>query len=136
MTVIDWGDHFLILSTCHMVHIGLRPAEGWLCGCFLPILTVKDVPITRWRRISYVMGTQPVSRAINLGESEMTGGPGLLAVKRHGSVRVSCPSDSWRACPVYWLLLKRTLPDFPQVPTHKIISTSVCKMPTKIGHLI
>lgn len=27
------------------------------------------------------MGTQPVRRAINLGEAEMTGGPGLLTVK-------------------------------------------------------
>lgn len=136
MTLIDSGDHFLISSTCHAVRIGLRPAEGWRWGCFLPTLTVKDVPITRWRRISYVMGTQPESRAINLGESEMTGGPGLLTVNRHGSVRVSCPSDSWRACPVCRLLLKGTLPDFPQDPTHKIISTSVCKTPTEIGHLI
>lgn len=81
------------------------------------------------------MGTQPVSRAINLGESEMTGGLGLLTVKRHSSVRISCPSDSWRVWLVFWLLLNRTLPDFPQDPRTKI-STSVCKTPTKIGHLI
>lgn len=133
--VVDRGVYFLILSACHTVHIGLRPAEVWLFGCFLPILTVKDVSVTRWRRISYVMGTQPVSRAINLGESEMTGGPGLLTVKRPGTVRVSCPSDVSRPRPVFWLL-NRTLPDFPQDPRSKIISTSVCKMPTEIGHLI
>lgn len=114
----------------------LRPAEVWLFGCFLPILTVKDVSVTRWRRISYVTGTQPVSRAINLGESEMTGGPRLLTVKRHSTVRVSCPSDICRPRRVFWLLLNRTLPDFPQDPRSKIISTSVCKMPTEIGHLI
>lgn len=82
------------------------------------------------------MGTQPVSRAINLGESEMTGGLGLLTVKRHASIRISCPSDSWRVCSVYWLLLNRTLPDFPQDARDKFISTSVCKTPRKIGHLI
>lgn len=136
MRSFDLGEGFLILTTCHTVHLGLRPAEEWLFGCFLAILTVKDVSITRWRRISYVMGTQPVSQAINLSESEMTGGLGLLTVKRHAGVRISCPSCSWRVCPVYRLLLNRTLPDFPQDARHKFISTSVCKTPTKIGHLI
>lgn len=130
------GEGFLILTTCHTVHLGLRPAAVWLFGCFLPILTVTDVSITRWRRISCVMGTQPVSRAIHLSEPAMTGGLGLLTVKRHASVRLSCPLDSWRVCPFYWLLLSRKLPDFPQDARQEFISASVCKTPTKIGRLI
>lgn len=74
----------------------------------LCLLTVNDVSVTRWRRINYVMGTQPVRRAINLGKAEMAGGAGLLSVTLgfRGCRTVSKPAR----CSGF---LSAALPDFP-----------------------
>lgn len=104
---------------------------------------MKDVSITRRRRISYVMGTQPVSPAINLSKSEMTGGLALLTVKQKKKKK-GTPASGFHALrtpggacvPVDWLLLNGALPDFPQDARRKFISASVCKTKTEIEHLI
>lgn len=77
------------------------------------------------------MGTQPVRRAINLGKAEMTGGAGLLTVTLGFR---GCRTVSRRAlCSGF---LNRTLPDFPQALSYKILHGFVCTRPPEIGHLI
>lgn len=82
-----------------------------------------------------------MSPAINLTESEMTGGLALLTVKKE---KKGTPASGFHALrtpggacvPVDWLLLNGTLPDFPQDVRRKFISASVCKTKTGIEHLI
>lgn len=74
-------------------------------------------------------------RAINLGEAEMTGGPGLLTVK--GTVTLgflaSLTPSRRVLCSGFFY---RTLPDFPKGPSNKIICGFVSMKPSKIEHLI
>lgn len=78
----DWGFSGLshVLYGPYQVYVsyglqGYDHSTGLFC-----CLTVKDGSVTRWRWTNYVMGTQPVRRAINLGKAEMTGGPCLFTV--------------------------------------------------------
>lgn len=121
----DWG--FSGLS--HVLHISGFRELG--LTAFLCLPTVNDVSVTRWRRINYVMGTQPVRRAINLGKAEMTGGAGLLTVTLgfRGCRTVSKPS----LCSGF---LNSTLPDFPQARSYKILYGFVWTPVPEIGHLI
>lgn len=64
-------------------------------------LTVKDVLVTRWRWTNYVMGTQPVRQAINLGKAEMTGGLCLFTVTGTVTLGFHASLDSFQACPVF-----------------------------------
>lgn len=66
------------------------------------------------------MGTQPVRRAINL-EAEMTAGPGLLTVRGRVTLgfHASLTPSRRALCSG---LLDRTLPDFPEDASYKIIS--------------
>lgn len=121
--VLSMGEHslgsaedLLILAMCcteHIMFMRARLQRYDHLNAFSCYLTVNDVTVTRWWWTNYVMGTQPVRRAINLGKAEMTAGPGLLTVTGrvtlgfHASLtpsrRVLCSG-----------FLKRTQPDFPK----------------------
>lgn len=62
-------------------------------------------------------------RAINLGEAEMTGGPGLLTVKGKVTLGLRAFLTPSR-CVLCSGFFNRTLPDFPEGLSYKIISGS------------
>lgn len=132
------GEDLLVFAICCTEHIRFMwssYAGVWSSDCLPLRPPVKDVSVTRWRRTNYVMGTQPVRRAINLGKAEMTGGPGLLTVKATATLRFHASLTSSRRV-LYSGFLSRTPPDFPKDPSHKIISGFVGVKPLKIGQLI
>lgn len=130
---IYWSLPYAAQNISGLCEVGMQGYDH--LTAFLRRPPVKDVSVMRWRRTNYVMGTQPVRRAINLGKAEMTGGPGLLTVKAAATSRFHASLTSSRRV-LYSGFLSRTLPDFPKDPSHKIISGFVGVKPLKIGQLI